>query len=193
MSQEPDLAIKTHQQGSLDGLCGVYSVHNSLRQLLGARTDEAFDQRLFRAVLRALPRSAYPEVLWRGIDVDQLFRVSRRACDYLREKHGIEIKAERPFARRRFSSVRAYLDALDEIASTEFTSFIVRLDWLREGGAHWSVYRGRESGKLRLYDSGRMHSLNVQSLTLGDTRANQLSPQETVMFRLVSVDGEAFD
>ncbi|WP_374576429.1 hypothetical protein [Phenylobacterium sp.] len=185
------MTIKTHQQGSLDGLCGVYSVHNALRQLLGARTDEAFDQRLFRAVLRAVPRSAYPEVLWRGMDLDQLLRVSGRACDYLLEKHRIEIAAERPFARRRFRFVRDYLDALDEIASTEFVSFILGLEWLRDGGGHWSVYRGREGGKLRLYDSDRMHSLNVQSLTLSDTRANKLCPQETVMFRLLSVDGEA--
>lgn len=154
------------------------------------RTPERFDEDLFKDVLRALPPSAYPKVLWSGLNIDQLFRVSAKTCRSLMARRGIEIVAERPFLRRRFDSVRSYLDALGALQEQHLASFILGLEWVRESGGHWSVYRGREGGKLRLYDSGATHSLTVQPLTLSDTRANRLVPRETVMFRLVSVDGD---
>lgn len=183
------MAIKTYQQGDLDGLCGPYAVHNALRRLLKVRTREAWDKGLFKAILRAIPKASYPQVLWKGLDIDELDPVARTAAQRLFDRHRIEVAVERPFEKGQFSSAKAYLKRLRKLTEPGFATALVGIEWNTVGG-HWSVFRSFEDDTLKLYDSGRSDPFNLASLSINDAKRDRLCPEETIVFRLISIQGE---
>lgn len=64
------------RQGHLDGLCGIYSIVNSYKQVMGKSLNKDDVPLLFEACCRSV--SAWPATLWLGLDFEELMDVIER-------------------------------------------------------------------------------------------------------------------
>jgi hypothetical protein len=185
------MAIKSHQQGSLDGLCGPYSIINALRQLDGRRTPPWDETELFKVILSSFPKTLFPKLLWDGTTPNQLTKAAKQAALHLKAEHGYRVRVLRPFLRSQFDTARDFLNAAHRMTKDGPITFIGYIDWHRTPDeAHWSVFNEWSDGQLRLHDSDGMKPLSTRTLTLTDTREHRLCPKSTIALKLVSVDDE---
>lgn len=176
-------------QGDLDGLCGIYAVVNALNHLLQNKTERALSESLFEAVLRAIPRRMYPEVLFEGLNVDELQKIARAAVKHLDQEWNIQVDVTRPFLRRRFKDQPSFLDELDLLEGEQVCSTIIGIDWNGVEG-HWTVLKDISSDEVRLIDSAGVKVLKRKGTSVRWNGRPRYCPEETTIFVLKGVEGE---
>lgn len=152
------------EQGELDGLCGVYSVINSLnwalhsfhashretRRRAGQLIEEERED-LFASAVRVLPHRRYglcPVV--HGINGAELSRVLKKSVAWLQDKRGLQLGIRRPFYRRVRVTTRRLSLVLTEHLKKPGAAAIIGVEppW-----QHWTVVVGVTAKRLTLLDS----------------------------------------
>lgn len=178
-----------YDQGDLDGLCGIYAVVNALNHLLQNRSESALSESLFEAVLRAIPRRMYPEVLFEGLDVEDLQKIARAAVRHLDQEWNIQVEVTRPFLRRRFKDQLSFLDELETVVGERPCSTVIGIDWNGVEG-HWTVLKEIRSDEMRLIDSAGTKVLKRKGTSVRRNGRPRYCPEETTIFVLRGVEGE---
>lgn len=152
------------EQGELDGLCGIYSVINSLnwalhslrashrgiRRLAGQLIEKECEN-LFASAIRILPHRRYglcPVV--DGISGAELARVLKDSVAWLQDKRGLQLGIRRPFYRRIRVTTRRLRLVLAEHLAKPGTAAIIGVEPPWE---HWTVVVRVTAKRLTLLDS----------------------------------------
>lgn len=150
-------------QGELDGLCGLYSIINSLiwglyslqiarhrpRQQsspLGQRETEA----LFLLLITRLTRKHGTRSVVSGIHSLELARLLRHSATWLSAKRDLQLTFMRPFYRRRRATIGQVCQVLSNHLAGAGTAAIIGLEW---PSRHWTVVIGVTPTRLNLLDS----------------------------------------
>lgn len=174
---------RIHKQGSLDGLCGLYSITNAFTRLVeGLDPDE-----VFRQAASGMHRRVYPDVLWDGLDIDDLLRSTRSVARWVEKKHNVRIIISLPFKDRRFQKTADFLDELASLIGNQKGNAILSVDWgkTKGGGGHWLVYQRHENSKVRVFDSDGPCSMKTRTLSVKGQRGDQIKEGETVLIRRI--------
>lgn len=152
------------EQGELDGLCGIYSVINSLNWALHSlRASHRGTRRqagqlieeerigLFASAVRILPHRRYglcPVV--DGISGAELARVLKESVAWLQDRRGLQLSIRRPFYRRTRVTTRRLRLVLTEHLAKPGTAAIIGVEPPWE---HWTVVVRVTAKRLALLDS----------------------------------------
>ena len=182
-------------QGDLDGLCGIYSVVNSLawalhtRRAVGdnlsrkaRRLRERERTELFIALLTVLfERRKQARPIADGISSIDLAYVIRRSAAWLRTHRGLDLTVKRPFYRyRRLRLSRIAAQLADHLAEPGCSAIIgIEPPW-----DHWTVVIGVTENRLTLFDSGG--SIHLLLPRPGDGQANLLRPSSVFLLTLTA-------
>jgi hypothetical protein len=167
------------KQGSLDGLCGLYSITNAFTRLV-SDLDPAD---VFKQAALALPKRAYPSVLWDGLDVHEVTRSARKVAAWLAERHKAGVAVSTPFVRKRYQTTSVFLDDLSASIQDRSGLAILSVDWgkTKGGGGHWLVYKGHDSARLKVLDSDGPSLMRTRSLSVRGARGDRILEHETVV------------
>jgi hypothetical protein len=184
-------------QGDLDGLCGIYSVVNSLAWALHTRRavgDPLLSRRarrlqdrerteLFIALLTVLfERHKQARPIADGVSSVDLSHVLRRSAAWLKAQRGLDLAVTRPFyqyRRVRLPRIAAHLAAH---LSEPGRSAIIGIEppW-----HHWTVVIGVTLNRLNLFDSGgSIHMLLTRRA--GDGQAVVLRPSNVFLLTIMA-------
>ena len=184
--------MKPYQQGDFNGLCGLYAVLNAILRQFEMTGLEQLHEEMFKVGATAIPKNRFPDVLWDGMDVADLFRIAKAVGRFLRESRGLDVVVWKPFERRRFANVTAYVEELDGIWSERKASFVIGVDWAGGTNGHWTVLDAIGTDALDVLDSASRKSLSRRALTTKRVpNKHRLCPEQTVAFALVAIGGEA--
>jgi hypothetical protein len=180
-------------QGELDGLCGLYSIINSLtwglyslhvsghrpRQQsrpLGQRETE----QLFLSLITRLTGKRGTRSVVDGISSLELARLLRDSGTWLSTKRGLKLSFVRPFYRRPRATLRQVCQVLSDHLADAGTATIIGLDW---PSRHWTVVIGVTMTRLYLLDSSdEPHSSLRRRPT--DEHRRLLRPHEVFLLKL---------
>lgn len=150
------------RQGQLDGLCGIYSIINAVRLVLGqkGKTLSSDDwQSLFAALLYATDDSVgAASVASCGIDTKPFRKVLKSAVRHLREEHDIRIATRSLLPRHQRPNFPEFLGILRDTVAEPHQAVIVTVDGFL---SHWTVVRAVTETSLLLFDSGGFDRITI--------------------------------
>jgi hypothetical protein len=183
-------------QGELDGLCGIYSIINSLiwglyrLQVTGHRPrqqsrplGERETEQLFLSLIARLTRKHGTRSIVDGISSLELARLLRHSAAWLSTKRDLRLTFTRPFYRHPRATMRQVCRALSNHLADAGTATIIGLEWpLR----HWTVVSGVTPTRLYLLDSsdGPPHSSLRRQPRTSDKQRRLLRPREVFLLKL---------
>jgi hypothetical protein len=142
--------LRPYQQGSLDALCGPYAVLNAVRLVTAPyrRLTSTACLELFAELMTELAERGWLHAaLTEGCGPRQMVRLVARAKRWLRDRHGLELVAARPFAGRGKRHGGKLLTVMAQHLSEPARAVLLgTVD-------HWTVVRGISSRRLVLFDS----------------------------------------
>jgi hypothetical protein len=168
------------RQGSLDGLCGVYSVVNAVR-LLCPEVDLETAEHLFDQLTQKLLRTVgnhTTAVTW-GIGRLMLRSLIDEAVTYMLDEFDIQLKARRlPKEIRQGCSRDQLWQALEEMVSPTCVAIL----GLAGQHSHWTVASHVSAVSIRLFDSGRLQALRRGRCTVRKTnKRHQIAPTHVML------------
>jgi hypothetical protein len=173
---------KPFRQGDLDGLCGIYSVVNSVRALC-PEIDNTAAEWLFSHLMHALPSmGAAPEIaVTNGIERRHLARLIRCTIAYMTDEYEIGLTVSRlPKALRQSTDLQELWVWMGERVSS--TGVVI----LGLGGRHdhWTVAVDVTAQQIKLFDSGEVKVLKRSNCTVGRAaRRCSISPVHLFLIR----------
>jgi hypothetical protein len=169
---------KPYQQGSLDGLCGVYALVNAVDFLCGplsslqART-------LFKQILLHLEsKGSLAERCTEGIVINELAGILK----FVVCKH-YPIKRFKPFHQQPGVSQQRYLQTLSDFLKQPNTIVLLCLEGYYQ---HWTLIREITDTKLVAYDSSGIHYVLQSSCSMKNDRVERrhwLLPAQTYLLK----------
>jgi hypothetical protein len=183
-------------QGELDGLCGLYSIINSLiwalysLQISGHRPrhrsrplDEREIETLFLLLITKLNRKHGISPVVAGIHALELARLLRHSAGWLSAKRDLRLTFMRPFYRRRRATIGQVCQVLSNHLAGAGTAAIIGLEWPER---HWTVVSGVTPTRLYLLDSsdGPPHSSLRRQPRTSDKQRRLLRPREVFLLKL---------
>ncbi len=156
------------QQGSLDGLCGVYSIVNAMRLVCRKMNLEAAEE-LFGFLMKSTDSQCWEmrRAARSGLSSRQLSRLVERAAIYMHRKFGIRISIIRANYRRQRGES---LSRLWAILGREICKGSVALIGLFGRQDHWTVGTAISAKRIDLFDSDGMRTLLRSSCTTRPSR-----------------------
>lgn len=116
--------MEPYWQGSLDGLCGIYSIINAVRIVVGGISAEKC-YRLFFKILTALEeKHSLPYVVSSGVEINGLAHIFKTVI----EKEYPVVKRSKPFHRRRDASLDEVWERMQDFLSMPNRSVLIGLD-----------------------------------------------------------------
>jgi hypothetical protein len=183
-------------QGELDGLCGIYSIINSLiwglysLQVTGHRPrhqssplGERETEQLFLLLTTRFTRKHGTRSIIDGTSALELAYLLRRSAAWLRAKRGLQLVVARPFYRHPRATIRQVCRALENHLAGAGTATIIGLEW---PSRHWTVVSGVTPTRLYLLDSsdGPPHSSLRRQPRPSDKQRRLLRPREVFLLKL---------
>jgi hypothetical protein len=179
-------------QGELDGLCGLYSIINSLiwglysLQVTGHRPrqqsrslGEREVEQLFLSLITRLTRKYGTRSVVAGIHSLELARLLRHSAAWLSAKRDLRLTVMRPFYRRRRVTTRQVCQVLSNHLAGAGTATIIGLEW------HWTVVIGVTPTRLYLLDSSDDSYLTLRRRSRNPERQRRLlRPGEVFLLKL---------
>ncbi|ABW68509.1 hypothetical protein [Desulfosudis oleivorans] len=124
--------MKPYRQGDLDGLCGIYSIVNSVRYIKKLNTEES--EELFYKCLRlAEKKRKLSTIVKEGSSLPVLINIFNEIVDI---QYGI--KSTRPFHKRKDVSLGCYWDYVVTFLEVPGRAVLAGIDCENAEG-HWSV------------------------------------------------------
>jgi len=183
-------------QGELDGLCGLYSIINSIvwglyslqlgrhrprhrSKPLGERETE----QLFLLLIARLMRQYGARSVVAGIHALELARLLRHSAVWLSAKRDLRLTFVRPFYRCRRVTMGRVCQVLSDHLAGAGTAAIIGLEW---PSRHWTVVIGVTPTRLYLLDSsdGPPHSSLRRKPRTSDKQRRLLRPREVFLLKL---------
>lgn len=164
------------RQGSLDGLCGVYAIINSIHYALGSRVFLQSDAEcLYRFMLEQVDVEGWlGDLILRGSSAAELGLLLHLANDWLRSKKQIGVSYSKPFHRDKNALLPQVFDEISRHLRLTRTAVIVGIDGVN--GGHWTVARAVTDKNLVLADSGGWRRLSKLQTTAKFNRVGQTHP-----------------
>ena len=151
--------MKPYRQGDLDGLCGVYSLINSLKALGYRNSLEDWQAILFEILGQLYRDKQSLEFLIDGITTQDISRILRNIL--LPEYNFTYTK---PFHSKANTSLSELWDTISfHLSSDSVYAIIVCIEGTDYG--HWTVVSSLSEKRLTLFDSDRMKWLNRKQCT----------------------------
>jgi hypothetical protein len=185
-------------QGELDGLCGLYSIINSLTwglyslQVTGHRHRQQCSplgqreiEELFLSLITRLTRKYGTRSVVSGIHSLELARLLRHSAVCLSAKRDLQLTFVRPFYRRRRVTMGQVCQALSNHLTGAGTATIIGLEW---PSRHWTVVIGVTPTRLYLLDSSDEppHSSLRRRPRDSERHRRLLRPGEVFLLKLCS-------
>ena len=168
---------KPDQQGKFDGLYGVYAILNSIKLLYHLNEDDLDE--MFRSLCESLS-DKFPGALWDGLGVPEIRRLLIYAANYLVEHHRHDdLHWNRPFLRRKFSSVDSFWSCVEEQLSTSVRSVVII--GLNKPWDHWTVADKVTARAVEFFDSYGMRRYPFTSFTLDKAKAGDQPGQKILV------------
>jgi hypothetical protein len=182
-------------QGELDGLCGLYSIINSLisglysLQIAGHRPKhrsrplgEREIEALFLLLITRLNRKHGISPVLVGIHALELARLLRHSTAWLSAKRDLQLTFVRPFYRRRRVTIGQVCQTLSNHLAGVGTAAIIGLEW---PWRHWTVVTGVTATRLPLLDSSGDPYLSLRRRPRNSERQRRLlRPGEVFLLTL---------
>jgi hypothetical protein len=163
---------KPDRQGKFDGLCGVYSILNSIKLLYHLSQDDL--GALFQSLCESLP-DKFPQALWNGFGVPEIRHLLNYSVAYVAEQHGFDdLHWRRPF----FGSVDSYWRCVGEQISAHIPTVVII--GLNKPWDHWTVARKVTARAVEFFDSDGMRRYPFTSFTLDKAKAGD-QPGQKIM------------
>ena len=171
--------VRAARQGSLDGLCGVYAVINSLEPA-GVTLHRSLQRELFQQLVYSLGASALLAAMHDGMDALTLQGAAQLAFGWLAATHDTALEVELPFNGRRFRSSAGFVRALRPLVAAPNTAAIIAFRGVRK--SHWTVVRAVEGSTLLLRDSDGLTALDAREFGVSRGR-RYFWPTDTLVVR----------
>lgn len=172
--------MRPARQGSLDGLCGVYAVINSLDLVGMSMRRSALHRELFQQLVYALGAASLLSAMNDGMDALTLQRAAELAFGWLATTHGVVLEVTLPFHGRRFRSTAGFLRALRPYVDAPETAVIIAYRTVRH--SHWTVVRDMDGSDLLLRDSDGLTALRTAEFGVGlDDERHHFWPTDTLI------------
>lgn len=153
---------KARLQGSLDGLCGVYAIINSLILMEAMRSD--FAPEVFEALCKKIDKKAQRlfKVLVGGMEVRELGRLVDEAFGFVFKNGGPRLTREIAFNQKDIPLAEAWDRIHDHVRLNGPGSAIISLGGIHN---HWTCVRAVSEGEIRLQDSDGLRTLKRSNCT----------------------------
>lgn len=174
--------LTPYQQGSLDGLCGLYAIINALVFAAGSHRllSHPIVENLFAELLRTIDRTiGLFHALHYGIDTGPLVIILGEAVASLANDHGLLVTIKRPWEHKPEISLRDLLRGLRRYhakGAVVLIGFGGHLD-------HWTVAVAISAHTMRLFDSA-----GVTRVSLACCRMNR-EPAKAGVEHIIDADG----
>ena len=150
------------QQGELDGLCGIYSVINAARLVIGRSITEDKCEELFVKCFAVLEKKKkISHIITNGITINEIACLLRDVI----EKE-FPVRRTKPFHSSSNITLADYWSKIQEFFSTSDKRRAVILSVETEEWEHWSVVRSTTNKRLALFDSDDSQIINRKRCTL---------------------------
>jgi len=131
-------------QGEFDGLCGPYAIVNAFEHC-----DYPNTELIFKTACSVFPKNRWPELLWKGTDIDDM-RNMLRACERkLKFTPAISIKY--PFETDTPKTNEDYWKCFDTVFADE--AVICGIVGLTKPSLHWIVVSRDSAKRIMFHDS----------------------------------------
>jgi len=154
------MKLLPYEQGYLDGLCGIYSIVNATRLILGDM-QEAEAMKLFGDCMRHVQkRKKLAKVCTDGVSANDVWSILRNVVML---KYAIQ--AERPFPKKWKYPINDYFAKLqDYFDQDKKRTVIISIDHAEWD--HWTVIHSLTPKQLILFDSALMKTINIARCTI---------------------------
>jgi hypothetical protein len=172
-------ATVPEQQGSMDALCGPYSIVNALNLLNIKGYD---DTECFIQCVTAI-KNKFPKAIWFGTYISDMEKMAEAVCHWAKKEYGAVIEWNRPFKDTDFKSPAEFFKEL----SAQLDDYSVATLGIDEPYQHWTVAWYTKGNELKFFDSDGLTLVRKNQISLDD-KANKwtFATEETIIFRKLS-------
>ena len=169
-------------QGNLDGLCGVYAVVNSVRNMSPKRLNGDQEKDLFRQLIGMLgEEDRLEDALCNGMTVRPLGRLIDAASSFLQSTHGTRLGRQLAF-RTAPEGLQQFWEAIVEHLDEHGPGSVL----LGLGGKHdhWTCVGTMSENTITLIDSDGIRRIHRKHCTVADAkglRHHVLWPTQTYL------------
>ena len=172
-------------QGNLDGLCGVYAVVNSVRNLSPKRLNGEDERKLFRQLIAKLgEEDRLADALCNGMTVQPLGRLIDSASEFLRGNRGHRLSRQLAF-RQTPEGLQQFWELISSHLSDHGPGSVI----LGLGGKHdhWTCISTMSEHTITLIDSDGIRRLHRKHCTVSDAKVGRhhvLWPTQTYLLHV---------
>lgn len=188
MGRQP---IPIFRQGGLDGLCGAYSVVNSLTWMLESGhahrrvpiRDNGSD--LLATLLAGLTKNQIIETIKSGARFPRFKTFVRTGIQYIRDKYGVRMRMEIPFPQDAGSLAELWRRAHGHNTRFGPGSVLIGLEGLHE---HWTSVNIVHERSLILSDSSGLMKIGRRRTTISEpsaARPHKIVSREMILLSIV--------
>ncbi|ATF16813.1 hypothetical protein [Phaeobacter gallaeciensis] len=178
--------FKASAQGSLDGLCGIYSIINACDLMLGGKLDYDYRSKLFCKLTNLLDDGRpIGDIIFDGIDFRAIGKLIDVASRTLALDHKVAIERTVAWKSKKGQLARFWADLSNYVAPAEGRTAILGLEGKHY---HWTVIERVTENQLKLADSDELSRLNKANCSLDETKIHQLLPTQTYLLKSYPVE-----
>jgi hypothetical protein len=163
--------MNIYNQGSLDGLCGVYSIINASKIVNGFNDKKCTE--LFQKIIQFLDSErCLSKLIINGIDINIIGQIMNNVSE-------LKVKKEQPFRRKPETKLGEFWGEMQNFLEKPNRAILLYLGGVYD---HWTVVESMSSKQMKLIDSDGLKQLNRSSVTTGETdkqRRHQFFPTHT--------------
>jgi len=167
---------KPWQQGHFDGLCGIYSIINTIDYL-----DPHFNEDDCDALFEFLIKTAgdlFPAALYEGINFYPLCKIINKTVKHLST---INLEISKPFYRKQIETIDEYFDALTPMINNDKACCIIGLG---KPWDHWTVIKQVLPRSIVFHDSYGIKKWNKSHLSFDET-ATKICYKQTILIQKI--------
>lgn len=153
-----------HYQGSIDALCGIYSLINATRLVI--YPSRCKPRLLSRCVAALSRKKGSADFINQGTDITDLAFLLK---EIFRKEYSIH--TSKPFHKRSKVPLEIFWNTIDEFLHAPHRAVVILIHTYHRG--HWSVVSEATANKLVLFDSNRTRNLNRKYCTTSDITATR--------------------
>lgn len=174
------------QQGDRDGLCGLYSIINTVRLLCPELKKVDVDDLVFNLAEVMTERFLTPmELISWGLEIDSIRTLLRAAQDHVETVFDIQLKSHTPQLRKHRPTIVDLWTRLDDKVGIGHVAII----GLSGRYNHWTVVQRVTPKTLTLFDSDGMKSIRRNRCSLRGNRVpHRISLEDVILVRRVNGD-----